>query len=88
MSGSLRSCAVPAVPLPGEPTLRAVRRLEYDAPDGVPLNDAAVAASAREAFVIGVLDDWDLACCGLGNPRSPYARPKTRSLACRVVSCR
>jgi GNAT superfamily N-acetyltransferase len=36
--------AVPVVSLPGELTLRAVRRLAADGPDGVPLEDAAAAA--------------------------------------------
>lgn len=35
---------VPAVPLPGDLALRPVRRLADDAPDGVPLRDAAAAA--------------------------------------------
>ena len=35
---------LPAVPLPGELTVRPVRRLDEDAPDGVPLEDAVTAA--------------------------------------------
>ena len=38
---------LPAVPLPGELTVRPVRRLDEDAPDGVPLEDAVTAALGR-----------------------------------------
>jgi ribosomal protein S18 acetylase RimI-like enzyme len=39
---------VPAVSLPGELTLRPVRRLADDAPDGVPLADAVAAAALAD----------------------------------------
>jgi GNAT superfamily N-acetyltransferase len=50
--------AVPAVPLPGELTLRPVRRLADDAPDGVPLTRAVAAARRADP---GITDPQALA---------------------------
>jgi len=48
--------AVPAIPLPGDLTLRPVRRLAGDAPDGVPLRQAAAVAMRADPDIRGDLD--------------------------------
>jgi GNAT superfamily N-acetyltransferase len=48
--------AVPAFPLPGELTLRAVRRLDDDPPDGVSLEEAVAVARGADPMTAGPPD--------------------------------